>query len=586
MEPEIVEPASARALQIPHILSNVLIYLLRGTPKYRNLRLVNKLWADIGNDFVWEWTLPANLRRAPPELRQSFAKRVKHLIFITLEPKQSDTHNEAHEEFKDLHFPKLDSLTLDFRSSESKIPWETYLQPRMKSLSMAGVALTREVIHMIPKRCPHIRRASFFDIGPSCELFLAFVRKLEELSDLSLGIETVGMGEDLFQHLVGINRLKKLTIRDTRCSYHSNVVPLILDMKLFQSATQTNPKSFTQFEDLFLKSIPAVVRPLSARLRSIQSLHLQFSSHLENPQDVFEPLGTLQTLKDLTLMFLNPRGSSLGSGTPPRPDTVLCNSALLELGKLHSLESLEYRISPATIRSRRDMITDDVLAQLVRQMPGLTSLGLEIPGRLTISGLEKLGRSCPFLAATLLEGSFELDRLPDKTLPNVTTLSLRRSLASSGDPMMYWRTGNEGDEAPFEPVDPSGSDKSVPAFVDKMMKVVPRLQHLLFEAGDNYSRKFKRQVERDFRHRYGPECCRNKPDTDDEEDLDDDDDDDDGPDSDGFDDDEDPDGSDVDEGESEDADDDDEESSADGDGLEDDENDSDTDLPSPVSAGD
>lgn len=511
----VVEASSARALRFPHILSGVLAHLFKSLPHPKQVRLVNKQWADIGSDFMWEWALPCHLRHVPPGLRQSVANKVKCLTFLTRSgPDDQDGENEKHEnelshdEFKDLIFPKLQSLSLGRNTQDGTIPWKSYLQPRLKSLYIYDMELTPGLMQLITQRCPRLERAMFDSIGSSLSKFRTLVNRLESLSDLTIGMETEGMGEGLFKHLAGLDRIKRLGIRDTRCNIHNDVTPLILDEELFQSTVAENEDAFRHFEELLLRPTPHVMKPLASRLPNIRVLQLSFMSDVDNCQDVFGPVSTLTTLKDLSIIF-------------PRTGMAHSNCSLLDLAALKGLVGLDCRIFATDRSLEKDRVDDATLMKLLENMPKVESLSLEIPSKITAKGLERVARLCPRLKNVLLEGSFELDQLPKGVLPNLSTLTLKRPQTFLDGPLAFMES------LIMPPLDDIQDDRdlvemrqSAGAISKKIHEACPKLHSMSLDNAGNYSRRFKNMIQQDFMKNWAPPCCRLEK-TDDEDDYED-----------------------------------------------------------------
>lgn len=504
-QPKVKEIATLHVLSLPEILQVILAHAIcHDEPKTFEVRLVNKQWAAIGNDILWQYACPSALLNIPSDQRQPYASKMKQLHFVSHGPIPHRTFDPCHGQFGQLTFPKVESVVVyPTGGEETIVPWNKYLQPRLEHLNIQGDPLTLSIMDSLVQRCSNLRFLScVLDSNESA--FIGCVKVLPSLADLRVTTINMSPTWKFFAFLFSLDKLQGLSVRDPCCARHSSHGHDVLGMKLFNDIVAKHPYAFQHFEYLDVKITSSTVESLVDRLKKIRSLKLEVP---DDDCDILKPLAKLEALKELSIVSV-------------KRDGLTTNHSLVALRDLHNLADLDYRVYRTESDPWTYQIGDYLIAELSSGMPKLRHLGLHVPGQLTISSLNVLARNCRNIQSVFFEGSFELIKLydsgPEVLFPELRTLALGEPQGLPDGAACLFQSSTH-DSPPAVEQSTEEQRAAVELLVDRLAGSAPRLEHFYLSAAECYSASFKKMIETDFRTRYGPPCCRHLPEDDDDD---------------------------------------------------------------------
>ncbi|KAI9836236.1 MAG: hypothetical protein M1819_001573 [Sarea resinae] len=460
---------------------------------------VNTLWAEEAVSLLWQNCgryCSEDCSDCPPyppvtslaamcdmPLRQQwYAEKIRTLHFNReIHEKQ---YEPVHASLSSLRFPRLNKLVLSHTDATEYTSLIQYLRPQLRSLSIIDADLPDATFfRTIALRCPHLKELRL--IRPRQPIpedsLLPLLSALHSLTSLTFtGNRSL---EDDFEH--PYTSCRRLSC-PTRVFHHlatnaPNLASLNIDSIpekwCFLSAlTSQQQHYFPALQNLTTRATETAFAALSPHLSTLRNLTLYYQKQTQYPASPLRLLAYCPHLRALKLGLLSPFHSSTTSTLPAADLMDLADSC-------PALETLDIRgANNADAYLLIDGLEDAIVAYCATRWHGLRNLALHTSrAMLGNRSLEELARNCPRLETCDLAAEIAFPLSSTVGCAITTSSSCASSLCPSLPMMENLRSLDLG-SSNFH----SSLGSSVPAIVDSLTSLAPRLDHFHLYAADPY----------------------------------------------------------------------------------------------------
>ena len=378
--------SESSALQLSETLLKILEYLADDKASLCSAILVNHNWAEEGTNVLWRYPPVAALASVPPGRRQIYAGKIYALVFM------GDDDGIQHASFKDLRFPRLKSVDIDFYhgDNEAKLWIGQYLQPSLERFFLYGGNVAEDFLDLLESHCPRLQKVLIEQIDNPLdpEHFLAFLKSCKSLVSMSFetGMDNVLTDKVLF-YLAGRENVETLGIGK------------LLRYAVIEDILQKIEKPFEHLQQLKVRLESSAVPSLVLVVKSIVRLVLEIE---DDEHQVLQNIASMENLKSLEVIFC--------CSQEILPADIMALQSLNDLRKLviqpaHKQELQAFRL------------TDEDIDRLTSSLRQLQHLSFQVQSNATMLAIKSIGEHCKLLNTCELLGSYDMQALKDFRAP-------------------------------------------------------------------------------------------------------------------------------------------------------------------------
>ena len=370
---------------------------------------VNRMWANEAITLLWRVKPPiwAFAQVEGAERLQYYANKISVVDLSDISDDQEGHWTRC--KTQGLLFPCLSEIFIDLNNCDCEDVLLRYLQPGLQKLSLRGWLIPDDFLTRVEEQCPALRSFSLHSLkdAMTAEHLLRFLNGMPSLVEIVLG-NYVGdpMCEKLSIHLASrpnLVRFKTLMLNRIR-GMRGGIDQLFPDLLFFCCVSRS--KVFSQF---------------SHHLTRLTQLDLTV---IDAARETIFDICSCTHLVNLVLTFRSDSHFDTKTHLPPEGLLVLAQSCS-HLQTFSVVDDMDVVNNDGAITK----ITDDVIRDFVKLLPGLTSFSLKVKTNLTHRALIVLGNGCANLEYCSLYGeSFPLRSFKRKIstlFPRLKYLELR-----------------------------------------------------------------------------------------------------------------------------------------------------------------
>lgn len=495
--------AEGIVLNLPELVKMIFDFLSEAD--IASARYINRTFNLNGFDRQWERPNLERFSHIPADYRQGCASKVRSINIDNFKA-PAPLHKSwlrCLDSCRRLTFPRLEEVIVPLRpefQDFSQISSAAFFQARLHTLALLAFPPSSSLLQTIVHNCIRLRDLEIYINEGSQRLIhgLAMVKSLRRLT-LYYSQGQVLDPKQMPPFIAIMDSLQELAF----CYYslyhmHHPVWRGVFEASTLCSYLVQHTLTFSSLKGLRIDLGSSCVNLLIPRLENLAFLRLDL---LDENEDVFPSITTLRSLRSLDIVA---RFSGLRYSTQSfRGLKLLKHLEVLNLGTVKRS------------KMARCLIDDNLIREVVSEMPALLMLGLSIRNCFTSNFFDDIAQTNPRLEKLFVRTSpnFDWEDLihSDACLPKLRVLMLHSRARIGGlchsvyehlsQRVMGYRTCTAEAHA---------STKQPLAHIGRMLSMAPKLDHL-FLRGNFLSPRLASSVVHLFQCEHGSECCNNPP---------------------------------------------------------------------------